>query len=69
VDWNTDGRTEQCQLLCCRGATWVGGDKEWTPPLSLQAKRKLCSGGGLSCSLKAEQQNARWPLTQIKFAT
>jgi hypothetical protein len=67
MNWNANSCAEQRQLLCCGGAAWVSGNKEWPPPLSLQAKCKLCSGGGLPCSLKAEQQNARRALTQIKF--
>ncbi len=69
MDRNTDGCAEQRQLFSRSWTTRIGGNKEWPPPLSLQAKCKLCSGGGLPCSLKAEQQNARRALTQIKFTT
>jgi hypothetical protein len=67
MNWNTDGFTEQRQLFCCRRSTWVGGNKEWPSPLSLQSKCKLCGGRCLPRPLKAEQQNTRWSLTQIKF--
>jgi hypothetical protein len=35
MNWNANSCAEQRQLLCCGGAAWVGGNKEWPSPLSL----------------------------------